>query len=79
MNVSSVLQTGLQGIQNANQGVEKAAKEIVRSGTVDGPSGSNNVVEPIVDLKLYERSIEASAQVVKTADEILGSLLDTMA
>jgi flagellar hook-associated protein FlgK len=32
-----------------------------------------------VDLQLYKRSVEASAQVVKTADETLGSLLDIMA
>ena len=53
----------------------------MRSGTVDGAAGSNSndIVESIVDLKLYERSIEASAQVVRTADEVLGSLLDTMA
>lgn len=77
MNVNSILQTGIQGVQSATQGVERAAKEIVRSGT-DGAAGQNNVVEPIVDLKLYERSVQASAQVVKTADEVLGSILDTM-
>jgi len=80
MNINSALQTGVQGVQQGVQGIEKAASEIVRAGTVDGPAGSNSdVVEPIVDLKLYERSVEASAQVVKTADEVLGTLLDTLA
>jgi len=79
MNVNSVLQTGLQGVQNGLEGVEKAATEIVRAGTVNGSTGSNDVVESIVDLKLYERSVKASAQVVRTADEVLGSILDTMA
>ena len=79
MNVNSVLNTGLQGVQKGFEGVEKAASEIVRGG-VDGPAGSNaDIVEPLIDLKLYERSVEASAQVVKTADEVLGTLLDTMA
>ncbi|HAS76411.1 MAG TPA: flagellar biosynthesis protein FlgE, partial [Marinobacter adhaerens] len=41
--------------------------------------GAGSLVEPIVDLKIYERSVEASAQVVKTADETLGTLLDIMA
>ncbi|MFV1873387.1 MAG: flagellar biosynthesis protein FlgE [Oleiphilus sp.] len=77
MNVNSILQTGIQGVQSATQGVERAAKDIVRSGA-DGAAGQNSVVEPIVDLKLYERSVQASAQVVKTADEVLGSILDTM-
>lgn len=79
MNVNSALNTGLQGIQKGMEGVEKAAAQIVRGG-VDGAAGSNaNLIEPIVELKLYERSVEASAQIVKTADEVLGTLLDTMA
>ncbi len=79
MNINSVLQTGLQGVQQGVDGAEKAATQIVRGGK-DGASGSNgDILEPIVDLKLYARSVEASAQVVKTADEVLGTLLDTMA
>lgn len=77
MNVNSTLQTGLQGVQNATQGVERAAKDIVRSGA-DGATASTNVVESIVDLQLYERSVQASSQVVKTADEVLGTILDAM-
>ena len=79
MNVNTVLHTGIQGVHKGTEGLEKAANEIVRSGSIDGPAGSNNVVESIVDLKLYERSVEASAQVVKMADEVLGTLLDTLA
>jgi len=79
MNVNTILQTGVEGIRQGVEGAEKAASEIVRAGAVDGPAGSNDVVEPIVELRLYERSIEASAQVVKTADEVLGTLLDTLA
>ena len=81
MAIESILQTGLQGVQKGASGAEKAALDIVRSGSdssVDSV-GSNDVTESIVDLQLYERSIEASAQVVKTADEVLGSLLDTFA
>lgn len=79
MNINTVLQTGVEGIRQGVEGAEKAASEIVRAGAVDGPAGSNDVVEPVVELRLYERSIEASAQVVKTADEVLGTLLDTLA
>ena len=77
MSVNSILNTGLQGIQNGTAGIEKAAQAIVRSGAVDVPKDS--VAQPIVDLKLYERSVQASVQVVKTADQTLGSLLDTFA
>lgn len=77
MSVNSILHSGIQGVQSATQGIERAAKDIVRSGT-DGAAGQNNVVESIVDLQLYERSVQASAQIVKTADEVLGTILDTM-
>jgi len=77
MSINSILQSGVQGVQSATQGVERVAKDVVRSGT-DGATSQGNVVESIVDLQLYERSVQASAQIVKTADEVLGTILDTM-
>jgi len=76
MSISGVLQTGVQGIQSGIQGMERAASEIAQVST---NSGVNDVIEPVMDLKLYELSVEASAKVVQTADELLGTLLDTMA
>jgi len=48
MNVNTILQSGVEGVQRANEGLEKAASEIVRAGSVDGPAGSTNsgVIEP---------------------------------
>ncbi|MDX1636269.1 MAG: flagellar biosynthesis protein FlgE [Marinobacter sp.] len=80
--INNTLGIGIQGIQDGIQGMDNAARRIARGG-VDGPQGTANgsggLLEPMVDLKLYERSVEASAQVVKTADETLGTLLDIMA
>lgn len=82
MMINNMLNTGIQGIQDGVQGMENAARKIARGGA-DGPAGSaesgNGLLEPIIDLRLYERSVEASAQVVKTADETLGTLLDIRA
>lgn len=80
--ISNTLGIGIQGIQEGMAGMENAARKIARGGA-DGPQGTAegaaSLVEPIVELNLYERSVEASAQVVKTADETLGTLLDIMA
>tara|TARA_Y100001001_G_C7822317_1_gene243920 strand:- start:125 stop:370 length:246 start_codon:yes stop_codon:yes gene_type:complete len=80
--INNTLAVGIQGIQDGMVGMENAARKIARAGA-DGPQGAaegaGSLVEPIVDLKIYERSVEASAQVVKTADETLGTLLDIMA
>ncbi|BES70694.1 hypothetical protein RE428_17120 [Marinobacter nanhaiticus D15-8W] len=74
---------GIQGVQDGMVGMENSARKIARAGA-DGPQGinaesGNSLVEPIVELNLYSRSVEASAQVVKTADETVGTLLDIMA
>ncbi len=80
--INNTLGIGIQGIQEGMAGMENAARKIARGG-VDGPQGTaegaGSLMEPIVELNLYERSVEASAQVVKTADETLGTLLDIMA
>lgn len=80
--ISNTLGIGIQGVQEGLQGMEMSARKIARGG-VDGPQGSaastGGLIEPIIDLKLYERSVQASAQIVKTADETLGTLLDITA
>ncbi len=86
--ISNVLSTGLQGIKQGVQGAEKAATRIAQAGqpladdTGVNEAGSDifdSLIEPIVDLKLYENSVKASAKVVKTADEMIGTLLDIKA
>ena len=80
--ISNTLGIGIQGVQEGLQGMEASARKIARGG-VDGPQGSadgaGGLIEPIIDLKLYERRVQASAQIVKTADETLGTLLDISA
>lgn len=80
--INNALGIGIQGIQDGMAGMENAARKIARGGA-DGPQGTaegaGSLVEPMVELNLYERSVEASAQVVKTADETLGTLLDIKA
>jgi hypothetical protein len=76
---SNTLGIGIQGVQEGLQGMETSARRIARGGA-DGPQGTaaggGGLIEPVIDMKLYERSIQASAQIVRTADETLGTLLD---
>jgi len=78
----NTLGIGIQGIQDGMVGMENAARKIARGGA-DGPQGTaegaGNLAEPMIQMNLYERSVEASAQVVKTADETVGTLLDISA
>ena len=77
MGIGSVLNTGIQGIQTGVRGMEQSAQEIVKAGSSD--AGAGDFIEPIMDLKLYENTVEASTKVVKTADEMMGTLLDIIA
>lgn len=74
-NPTSVMSTGLQGLQAGFGRANQAAGEIARAGT----SGEGDLATSIVDLKVSEQQVKASAAVVKTADEMLGTLIDTMA
>jgi len=77
--ISKTLATGVQGILDGMAGMENAARRIARTGT-DCPHASvgqsTDLVQPVLELRLYEPGVEASARVVKTAHEILGTLLD---
>ena len=45
-----------------------------------GPAPSTqDIADAMVDLKLYQRQVQASAKVIETADEVIGFLLDVRA
>ncbi|MCP5207535.1 MAG: flagellar biosynthesis protein FlgE [Hahellaceae bacterium] len=79
MAINSLLHTGVQGVQSSVRGMQVAADRIAQTATSDTVRPASELAEDIVDLKLYERSAQASAKVIKTADSLLGTLLDTTA
>lgn len=84
--VNNILNIGVQGVQQGMVGMDTAARKIASAsvqtdaGNPSGPqSSTGSLAEPIVELRLYERNVQASSQVVKTANEMLGTLLDEQA
>ena len=93
--INSALASGLQGVRNGTLGMQDAANRIAQNGAAQsqqlGEAGATDgkgrqavaetggLAEPIVDLKLNQRGVEASIEVVKAADETLGTLLDEQA
>lgn len=79
--VQSVLAAGVQGMQTGLNQTQRAALDIARAGTVVPESNETpvDITEALVNLKLGERQVEASAAVIRTADDILGTLIDTRA
>lgn len=81
MDIGSVVNQGLIGMQNSQVSMAQSAQQIAQaSGTprADAPARvqSGDVVEPLLNLKIQSQVFDASARVVKSADETIGTLLD---
>lgn len=80
--------TGLSGIQSGMRRVDQAASEIASStlpaqveaqpveAAVQAP---NDLAGSLVGLTQGRYEVQANARVVETADEVLGTLIDTRA
>ena len=92
MEIQSAFNSGVQGFQQATESANQAASDIARSVAYNPESPQEdpnvnfsesnteasppNLTQSVVDLKVAEHQAKASAQVIKTADEALGTLLD---
>ncbi len=78
--IASAFQQGVSGLHSSSKNIVESANDIVRSGTVErAPSGASTIVEPLVKIRQQQHVFDASAQVVKVADDALGALIDTKA
>lgn len=91
MNIQSAFDSGVAGFNKANERAAEAASEINQQQvtSVQGQpevqqAESQTAVEPntpitesLINLRLAENQAQASAKVIETADNMLGSLIDT--
>jgi hypothetical protein len=77
-NSSSAFYAGVQGY---NQGVEQVRQATVDLSSANNPNRENpiNVNQSAVELISGNLQAEASAKVIKTADGMLGTIIDTFA
>ncbi len=80
MDVGSVVNQGLIGMQKSQSSMLQSAQQIAQAGTTqrDNPA-ANDLVEPLINLKVQAQVFDSSAKVVKAADETIGTLLDIKA
>lgn len=74
MPIDSVLGAGLQGVQKGFSTVNRAAERIANVDTSDNPSG--DLTESAVSLQQGKLQVQASAKVIQTANDTIGSLID---
>lgn len=84
---SNMLSAGLQGYQRAEQQATQASWRIAQASTNgSAPKETPSVVtqqvslaDELVTLKQAELHAEASAKVIQTADDMVGTLIDVRA
>jgi len=85
--MDSVLSAGLAGIQAGQSSAFEAAQKITTATAAQAPSDTGStpatssgnldaITTGAVELLASEQQVQASASVVKAADEILGTLID---
>jgi G3E family GTPase len=74
--IDSVLRTALGGIQTSLRKLNDAANEIATAPAHD--SEPTELDKPLVDALEAQRALEASAVVMRRADQALGTLLDAL-
>jgi phage terminase Nu1 subunit (DNA packaging protein) len=91
MEIQSAFNSGVQGLQRSTEVADQAAADIVAQTTAaqeadvvnQAPENTDRKVpdlnQSIVDLKVAEHQAKASTEVIKTADDSLGTLLDVTA
>ncbi|EIK43476.1 protein of unknown function (DUF1078) family [Cellvibrio sp. BR] len=85
MDVGSVVNQGLIGMQKSQSSMLQSAQQIAQAGTTqraDVPaanSQSQDLASSLVNLKVQSQVFDSSAKVVKAADEMIGTLLDVRA
>ena len=75
MKIDSVFSQAMLGIQRGLGSASRHAADIASAGRLDGDSPVN-LVEPLVGLKQDKLQVQASAEVLKACDEMIGSLFD---
>ncbi|TBV11914.1 hypothetical protein [Stutzerimonas kirkiae] len=78
---SSLLSAGLSTYQSGQQRVDEAGAVIASNSL---PVAGNSQVlaeltEQLVELKVGEHAAQVGARVIRSADEVLGTLIDTQA
>lgn len=76
MNISNLFSNALLGIRRGMQGLDRNAAQIASAKELNGEASP---VEPLIDSKVNRLQVEASAKVMKSIDQALGSLFDDKA
>ena len=75
MEINSTFQSSILGIQRGISRIEKVSSDIAHNGSTD-TLDPVTTTKSMVELNLQERNIQASAKIIKTANDMIDSILD---
>ena len=76
MSMNSITGSALSGINTGLANLTQDAQLVAQSVT---PSGSDSLTAALIDTLEQQLAVEASAKVLSTANQTIGSLIDTFA
>lgn len=77
--VNSIQSSAIAGLQQAQNKMQRNASNIARANQVQEPKNTRDVTRSLVELNQNKNVAQASLKVLKTEDEMIGSLLDVKA
>ena len=79
MGVLSIQSSAVQGIQRGLDGMRKNAAEIASADQLNHAGQETDLAGALVSMQQNKVQVQASAKVVSTLDEVVGTLIDTRA
>ena len=73
--INGVLNTGLQGLQQAQSRISESADEIAHSVVEPNPD-NHDLATSLLELKIAEYDAKANIKVIETSIDMIGTLLD---
>lgn len=91
MEINNAFDAGVAGLQRADSSIAQSAQRIAEMNVETSPSQKEagaesarsvepvNLTEEVVNMKVQELQSQASASVIQTADDMVGTLIDIQA
>ena len=75
MAIDSVTNSAIQGIQRGLQGIRRNASDIASAQNLRGASPTKDMTRSLVEMHENKLYTTASVKTLKTADQVIGTLL----
>jgi hypothetical protein len=70
------MNTGLAGVQRGNDMLNRSADQIAKANIPPEQGGPQELYTPIAEQVIGKTQVQASAKVIETANDALGSIID---